>query len=97
MRVIFSPEAAADLEAAVAWWRANRAASSVSFSQELRRAVAQLRRLPKSGAPALDVALDGVRRLHLLKLRHCLYYEVTDAVYVLRLWHTSRGSLPPTL
>ena len=66
------------------------------FQEELRRAIRLLPEQPSVGKPALDLAVRGVRRLLLRASRYLVYYSVhDDAVEVLRLWHTSRGSKPP--
>jgi plasmid stabilization system protein ParE len=50
------------------------------------------------GARARNVALSGVRRLHLARVRYYIYYRVLsdpDRVEVLAFWHGSRGEGPP--
>ena len=50
---------------------------------------------PGVGAPLLHARVEGVRRLHLARIRYHLYYRVRPGeVEVLALWHTSRGSGP---
>ncbi len=97
MRLKYSPQAAADIRAAVTWWRANRPAARGLLREELRRAVALLKAQPQLGGAALEVELGGVRRYHLTGSRYYLYYRLKDEqLEVLRLWHASRGS-PPQL
>lgn len=95
MKLRYSRRATADIRAAVTWWRANRPAAKDLLREELRRAVTLLKAQPRLGAPALDVPVKDVRRWLLSSSSYFLYYRVSsDAVEVLRLWHTSRGSRP---
>lgn len=51
--------------------------------------------LPKVGAIAKNARLANVRRVHLAKIHHHLYYRITgNRVEILALWHTSRHSKP---
>ena len=50
------------------------------------------------GTRATNVALPGVRRLHLGRVRYDLYYRQVDGpprLEILAFWHSSRGTLPP--
>jgi len=42
----------------------------------------------------LDPGLESVRRVHLYRIRHFLYYRVAGdgTIQIVALWHTSRGS-----
>ena len=59
-----SRRAQADIEAAVAWWRANREKAPMLLEDELERALTLLDQQPRVGAEALDVKTKtvGVRR-----------------------------------
>jgi plasmid stabilization system protein ParE len=49
------------------------------------------------GPPALDVDLPNVRRIHLSRVKHYLYYRVLeseDIIEVLAVWSDSRGDAP---
>jgi plasmid stabilization system protein ParE len=95
VKLRYSRRASADIRAAVSWWRVNRPAAQDLLREELRRAVTLLKAQPRVGAPALDVAVEGVRRWLLSSSSYFLYYRVkADTVEVLRLWHTSRGAPP---
>ncbi|RZT09119.1 Plasmid stabilization system protein ParE [Duganella sp. CF402] len=88
--------AAAQIQRLAAWWQLNRPAASDAVSIELERAFALLAISPNLGTFARNAKLAGVRRIHLAKIHHHLYYRVrADAVDVLALWHTSRGNAPP--
>ena len=82
---------------AAEWWAANRPKAPDAFAVELERAFQLLSSQPLIGSRARNVKLSGVRRLHLPRVHYHLYYRVTsnpDAVKVLALWHTSRGTSP---
>jgi plasmid stabilization system protein ParE len=63
----------------------------------VRDAMALIRLNPQIGVHASNVALSGVRRVHLSRIRYHLYYRVRQdpaCIEVLALWHTRRGSVP---
>jgi len=83
---------------AAAWWIANRPKAPDAFAEELDRAVRLIASQPEVGARAQNASLIGVRRIHLARVHYHLYYRVVtapQAIEVLALWHTSRGSNPP--
>ena len=89
--------AARAIAEAASWWTANRPKAPDAFVTELERALQLIAVHPGIGAGATNVWLAGVRRIHLARVRYHLYYRVTDgseAIEVLALWHTSRGSAP---
>lgn len=46
----------------------------------------------------MNIALPGVRRLHLARIHYDLYYRLVEAprrLEILAFWHASRGSHPP--
>ena len=80
------------------WWRTNRSAARGAVQQELTRVFRLLGRQPRAGSCALDGDLTEVRRIHMSKLRHYLYYRILDsdgAIEVLAVWSDSRGEGPP--
>jgi plasmid stabilization system protein ParE len=89
-------EAERQIREASAWWHANRPAARGLFRQELTRGFDFITTQPEIGTRALDTAIRGVRRLHLIRIRYYLYYRVRndDSVEVVALWHTSRGKGP---
>lgn len=95
LRIQVIPSAAKQIREARVWWQEN---SNSSILQEvLEHAFDLLSLQPFVGAPALNVKLAGVRRLHLNRIHYYLYYRVAEKeerVEVLALWHTSRGTLP---
>jgi len=82
---------------AAEWWVANRPKAPDAFTVELERAIQILASQPLIGARARNIKLAGIRRLHLPRVHYYLYYRVTshaEAVEILALWHTSRGTSP---
>ena len=68
---------------------------SKRFPDELAIAFGMIVDYPHIGARALNASLQGVRRLHLNRTGHDLYYRVTDdAIEVLAVWHGRRGADP---
>jgi hypothetical protein len=89
--------ARAQVRAAQEWWRVNRPKAPNAIREELERASLLISVQPEIGARARNTSLAGVRRLHLARVRYCIYYRVvTDPqrIEVLAFWHESRGSGP---
>ena len=61
-----------------AWWRRNRTAAGNAVQDELARVFRLILNQPHIGPPALDVDLPQVRRIHLSRIRHYLYYRVFE-------------------
>ena len=90
--------ARAQVRAAEEWWRVNRSKAPNAIREELERASLLLSVQPEIGARARNIALEGVRRLHLARVRYYVYYRVVtnpERIEVLAFWHESRGSGPP--
>lgn len=80
------------------WWRKNRSAARTAVHDELRRVLRLILNQPRIGPPALDVDLPEVRRIHLSRIGHYLYYRLLEAegiIEVLAVWSDSRGEAPP--
>ncbi|HEX6097528.1 MAG TPA: type II toxin-antitoxin system RelE/ParE family toxin [Thermoanaerobaculia bacterium] len=80
------------------WWRKNRSAAPTAVRDELTRAFRLILNQPRIGPPALDVDLPDVRRIHLSRIAHSLYYRVLESegvIEVLAVWSDSRGDGPP--
>ena len=93
--VSFRRSAAAQVEAAHAWWRENRPAAAFAVRDELQRALALISVQPGLGAPATNVGLRGVRRLLLSRIGYWVYYREDAAqIHVLAFWHVKRGQAP---
>lgn len=90
--------AAAQVRAAETWWQLNRPKAPGAIRAELERGSSLIALQPHIGTRARNIALPGVRRLHLARIRHDLYYRLVEAprrLEILAFWHASRGSLPP--
>jgi plasmid stabilization system protein ParE len=81
-----------------AWWRKHRSAARTAVHDELARVFRLILNQPRIGSPALDVDLPEVRRIHLSRIGHYLYYRVLESdgiIEVLAVWSDSRGEGPP--
>ena len=91
--VVVTSRAAAEIEEAAIWWDRNRPAAPGAIREDLSRAFSLLAAQPRVGAVARNTRLKGVRRVHLSRVRHHVYYRVTAAaVEVVAFWHSSRGA-----
>ena len=89
--------AAAQLSEIAQWWQLNRPASPSLFVGELSGACQIIQHQPKVGQPIVGAKSERVRRVHMLRSRYYLYYqesEAGDAIEVLAVWHSSRGTDP---
>ncbi len=92
----FTYRAEAQLDACVAWLRTHGA--DHVLHDELARAFAVLRVMPRAGVPVVLAPAPPLRRLLLRRSRLHLYYSLEEArrVVLLRaVWHTARGEPPP--
>ena len=95
--VVVTASAALAIREAEGWWSRNRASGSTPLVDELERAFDLIATHPAIGARALNVALRGVRGVHLSRIRYHLYYRLSPSehrIEVLAFWHTSRGTEP---
>jgi len=77
------------------WWQKNRPDAPDAIREEIERAFDLISSQPKVGARAINASLQGIRRVHLARIRYHLYYRSTSsAVEVLAFWHSSRGTGP---
>jgi hypothetical protein len=98
LTIVVSALAAQQIRAAEEWWRVNRPKAPTALQEDLNRASSLIALQPELGARARNVALHGVRRLHLARIRHDLYDRIVETpkrLEILALWHSSRGSQPP--
>jgi hypothetical protein len=80
------------------WWRRNRTAAPNAPREELQRVLRLITVTPLIGRRATDVELDNVRRIHIPRIWHFLYYRVRanpERIELLSLWSDSRGEGPP--
>lgn len=98
LEIVVSAQAAEQIRAAAEWWRRNRPKAPNAIGEDLDRASSLIAVQPELGARARNVALPGVRRLHITRIRYDLYYRVVEVpkqLEILALWHSSLGSQPP--
>jgi plasmid stabilization system protein ParE len=94
-QVVISPQAEAQIRRIDTWWRGNRQDSPDLFSSELAAAFSTLETAPSTGRRYRSGKVRGVRRLLLGATRHHVYYLVgTEAVIVLAVWGSVKGSGP---
>jgi plasmid stabilization system protein ParE len=87
--------AQAQIDRAARWWDENRDLAPEAFDEDLSDAFLLLSAEPGVGASVSRTRAQGVKRLHLARIRYHLYYRIRgNRVEVLALWHTSRGSEP---
>ena len=90
-----TPRAAAQIEAAAAWWAMNRPAAPDAIRIEFQDASALLSRQPGVGARSKTARYPSLRRLFLARVRYHIYYpQMPGKVVILAFWHASRGSGP---
>jgi plasmid stabilization system protein ParE len=94
-RIRISNTAAAQIDAASAWWRKHRDKAPDAFDEDLDDALQILRAEPGIGSP-VRARRAGVRRLWLDRIRYFVYYREAepDIIEVLAVWHGSRRSGP---
>jgi hypothetical protein len=76
LHIEISALAAAQVQAAETWWQLNRPKAPGSIRAELERASSLIAFQPHIGTRARNIALPGVRRLRLGRIRYDLYYWV---------------------
>ncbi|MGQ0546270.1 MAG: type II toxin-antitoxin system RelE/ParE family toxin [Betaproteobacteria bacterium] len=95
-RLSIARDAQAQIEAAAAWWKANRPSAPGAIREELDRLFSLLLVQPGLGAAARNAKLKDVRRITISRIRYHVYYRATDdSLEILAFWHTSRGREPP--
>ena len=93
--VLIAPRAEAQIRAIDAWWRRNRKRSPDLFLRELGEALSTLEDAPKAGHRYPHPTIKGLRRIPLRATRHHVYYLTgKDAVIVLAVWGSVKGSGP---
>ncbi|MEO7328973.1 MAG: type II toxin-antitoxin system RelE/ParE family toxin [Minicystis sp.] len=96
MKVRLTAGATAQVRAANAWWRDNRA-DTKGFLEELEHALALLQAAPDLGAVYAPRAAFGVRRLLLSTSQHYVYYvhiRAQNLIRILAVWSCYRGRAP---
>jgi plasmid stabilization system protein ParE len=95
-RIRVSPKAEIQIRVAADWWLENRPKAPDAFAEEIERTFDLVRSLPSVGEPVKHPRVSGVRRVLLGRVQYYLYYRTVsdEAVEILALWHTSRGTRP---
>ena len=96
--VVVTRGAARQVEAAAAWWTANRPAAPNALRDDLAAALTLIADQPTCGVPTASRS-PGLRRIHLARVGYNVYYRVAPRlrqVQIVALWHARRGS-PPSL
>lgn len=87
------------IEEADRWWRKNRDKAPHAIREELVRIGALIASQPHLGARATNIKLAGVRRIHIERIHHHIYYRVVgsppDYIEIVAFWGSRRGSSPP--
>jgi hypothetical protein len=84
------------IQRAKRWWFAHRDKAPDALQADLDRALALLAERPYLGVRLRNTRRRGVRRLHMERVSHDIYYQVIgDIVNVVTLWHSHRR--PPRL
>lgn len=95
LRIRITGRAADEIDRADAWWRENRLAAPDAIREDLQRSFALLALQPGIGQKVMNARLSGVRRIHLDRVHHHLYYrEQGDQIVVLRFWPSQRLAQP---
>jgi plasmid stabilization system protein ParE len=97
LHIEVSDLARAQIRAAQDWWRVNRPKAPNAIREELERGSLLISVQPEIGARARNIALAGVRRLQLARVRYYIYYRVVtdpERIEILAFWHESRGRGP---
>jgi plasmid stabilization system protein ParE len=91
-RVLFEPEASAELEEAALWYEAERSGLGLAFLAAVDRAIEHLAAWPNSGIPVPGVPADLFVRQHpVSRFPYRIAYLVTsEAVWVLAVAHARR-------
>lgn len=98
LHIEISALAAAHVRAAEMWWQLNRPKAPGAIRAELERATSLIAFQSHIGTRARNIALPGVRRLHLGRIRYDLHYRLVETprrLEILAFWHASCDSQPP--
>lgn len=94
-RLRIARRAVIEIERAERWWLENRPAAPDALRADLRGAFVLLLRQPGVGVKVGNARLNGVRRLHLGRIRYFIYYQVrNEELVVLSVWHSNRRRQP---
>jgi plasmid stabilization system protein ParE len=95
LKLRIAVRAANEVERADAWWRQNRLAAPEAVRQDLERTLKLLLLQPGIGQRVANTRLAGVRRIHVDRIQHHVYYRVQgNDLVVLRFWPAQRLKQP---
>jgi plasmid stabilization system protein ParE len=95
LRVRITVRAADEVDRADAWWRDNRPAAPSAIREDLHRTLSILAVQPGIGQRVANARLAGVRRIHIDRVHHHVYYRVQgNELVVLRFWPSQRLKQP---
>lgn len=87
--------AANEIERASAWWQENRQAAPHAIEEDLERTLKILVVQPGIGQRVGNARLVGVRRIHIDRVHHHVYYRVhAGELVILRFWPSQRFKPP---
>jgi len=94
-RVVITLEAAEQIRIIDGWWRRERPAAPLLFSEEFADALALIAGAPQAGRLYPHLTVSEVRRILLRSSRYHVYYKIHEVdVIILAVWSAVRGSGP---
>lgn len=95
LELLISRRAAREINRVADWWAVNRLSAPGAVRQDLEATFALLLEHPAIGTTVSDASSRGVRRFHVDRINHWVYYRVRGERFeVLSIWHSSRGVGP---
>lgn len=95
LKLRITVRAADEIERAHRWWRENRSAAPEAVREDLERTLKVISLQPGIGQRVMNARLAGVRRIHIDRVHHHLYYRVQgNELVVLRFWPSQRLRQP---
>ena len=95
LKLRITVRAADEIERADTWWRENRLAAPEAIREDLDRTLKLLVLQPGVGQRVTNARLAGVRRIHIDRVHHHVYYRVRgNELVVLRFWASQRLKQP---
>ena len=95
LKLRITVRAADEVDRADTWWRENRLAAPEAIREDLERTLKLLILQPGIGQRVMNARLAGVRRIHIDRVHHHVYYRVQgNELVVLRFWPSQRLKQP---
>ncbi len=87
--------AAREIERIAEWWAVNRLAAPGAVGKDLQATLEILRIQPGIGSKVEEASSPDVRRFHVDRIGHWVYYRVRDRrLEILSVWHSGRKQRP---